>query len=141
MNNSCASSKHLQTRRYLDTIAQYLTDVHKLVMHIYRLANERSDAFKDHSGNLIDSRTGAPLILHVEDEDVQDGQEVVGEEGEEPGVYTEGYSFFDSVSGPDLFQRLTHTDAFLHKGEVEKISSKRRRPLNSVGRTLRLAEY
>jgi carnitine O-acetyltransferase len=111
MNNSCASSKHLQTRRFLDTIAQYLTDVHKLVMHIYRLANERSDAFKDHSGNLIDSRAGAPLVLHVEDEEVQDGQEAVGEEGEEPGAYTEGYSFFDSVSPAHLtlFRRLTHS--------------------------------
>ena len=98
VNNSCASSKHLQTRRFLDTIAQYLMDAHKLVVHSYRLANERTDAFTDHSGNLIDSRTGAPLVLHVDDEEEQDAQEAVGEDGETPGVYTGGYSFFDSVS-------------------------------------------
>ncbi|KAF9503910.1 hypothetical protein BS47DRAFT_1374440 [Hydnum rufescens UP504] len=41
----CASSKHLQTRRFLDTIAQYLQDVQRLVMHIYRQANEHTSAF------------------------------------------------------------------------------------------------
>lgn len=108
-NDSCASSKHLQTRRFLDTIAQYLTDVQKLVMHIHRLANERSDAFMDHSGTLIDSRTGAPLVVLPEEEDEdavlasgagkKDGTVTPGGlAGVEDGVYTEGYSFYDSVS-------------------------------------------
>ncbi|KAF9503668.1 hypothetical protein BS47DRAFT_1402183 [Hydnum rufescens UP504] len=37
--------KASQTRRFLDTIAQYLQDVQRLVMHIYRQANERTSAF------------------------------------------------------------------------------------------------
>jgi len=68
-------------------------------MHTHRLANERTDAFMDHSGNLIDSHTGAPLVLHVDDEEEQDDPEAIGENDETPGVHTEGYSFFDSVSG------------------------------------------
>lgn len=69
-------------------------------MHIYKLANEREDAFMDHSGTLIDSRTGAPLLRVVEDDEDDDGpgDGAVTPGGENFGVYTDGYSFYDSVS-------------------------------------------
>jgi len=48
----CASSKHLQTRRYLDTLQGYLQDVQRLIVQIYRQANERPPPFMDHAGVL-----------------------------------------------------------------------------------------
>jgi hypothetical protein len=90
---SCASSKHLQTRRFLDTITQYLQDVQRLVMHIYRQANERTSAFVDHSGLVIDACTGSGLAInHLDDDD----DTTLGDDDGEP--YTLGYSFYDSVS-------------------------------------------
>lgn len=79
---------------------------------IYRQANERVGAFVDHSGNLIDARTGAALMNSFTlDEDEEDlvgvegartpGLTVEGTQGtgeESAGALTEGYSFFDSVS-------------------------------------------
>jgi carnitine O-acetyltransferase len=48
----CASSKHLQTRRYLDTVQGYLQDVQRLILQVYRQANERPPPFMDHAGKL-----------------------------------------------------------------------------------------
>jgi hypothetical protein len=38
---SCASSKHLQTRRFLDTLKQYFHDVQRMIIQLHRQANER----------------------------------------------------------------------------------------------------
>lgn len=96
---SCASSKHLQTRRFLDTIGQYLEDVRRLVTLIYRQANERPEAFVDHTGTLIDSRTGSALVVDQdEDEDDEGGDAADGADGEDPSALTAGYSFYDAVS-------------------------------------------
>lgn len=92
----CASSKHLQTRRFLDTIAQYLMDVYKLVNMICRQANESSSLAVDHSGHLIDERTGLALAVPVELSEEGDGEDDAAEE--EDGPLISGYSFFDSVS-------------------------------------------
>lgn len=102
---SCASSKHLQTRRFLDTIAQYLQDVQRLVMHIYRQANERTDAFVDHSGVVIDTRSGSALVV---DQFEDDDDATLGDDNGE--LYTLGYSFYDSVSAlyPVWTARLAH---------------------------------
>ena len=58
----CASSKHLQTRRYLDTLQGYLIDTQKLILQIYRQANERPAPFVDHTGTLRDAKTGAAIV-------------------------------------------------------------------------------
>ena len=72
-NFSCASSKHLQTRRFLDTIHGYLLDVQRMLVQLHREANERPAPFVDHAGVLRDSKTGRPISGHVtevtEDED------------------------------------------------------------------------
>jgi hypothetical protein len=71
-------------------------------MHIFKQANERHGAFIDHSGNIIDSRTGAAISLGIVERDEPDENGLQGDgsgEGEDEGVVlTDGYSFFDSVS-------------------------------------------
>ncbi|KAK0567118.1 carnitine O-acetyltransferase yat1 [Tilletia horrida] len=58
----CASSKHLQTGRFLDTLSAYLTQVGNLIIETYKAANTRPTAtFIDHSGRECDVRTGRPL--------------------------------------------------------------------------------
>ncbi|TDL17080.1 carnitine acetyl transferase [Rickenella mellea] len=82
----CASSKHLQTRRFLDTLKGYLMDVQRMIVQLHRAANERAAPFVDHTGVLRDSRTGRPINGHVE----EDKDEVEDEDA------LTGYSFFDS---------------------------------------------
>lgn len=48
----CASSKHLQTRRFLDTLSSYLEEVRRLVTGIYGRANARPGPWVDHAGTL-----------------------------------------------------------------------------------------
>lgn len=57
----CASSKHLQTRRFLDTLKGYLLDVQRILIQLHRDANERPAPFVDHSGVLRDSKTGRAI--------------------------------------------------------------------------------
>lgn len=80
----CASSKHLQTRRFLDTINGYLLDVQRMLIQLHREANERPAPFVDHAGVLRDSKTGRPINSHVM-EVTEDDDGMVG------------YSFFDSA--------------------------------------------
>ena len=58
---SVASSKHLQTKRYLDTLQSYLLEVQRILVQLYLSANERPAPFVDHSGILRDSKTGRPI--------------------------------------------------------------------------------
>ncbi|TFY81213.1 hypothetical protein EWM64_g2802 [Hericium alpestre] len=82
----CASSKHLQTRRFLDTLQGYLYDVQRILIQLHRAANERPAPFVDHGGILRDSKTGRPINgLPTSDTDEDD-----------PDTLPAGYSFFDS---------------------------------------------
>jgi carnitine O-acetyltransferase len=57
-----ASSKHLQTRRYLDTLRAYLLDAQRMIIQLHRQANERpSFTFVDHHKGEVDARTGRPI--------------------------------------------------------------------------------
>jgi len=80
----CASSKHLQTRRFLDTLQGYLLDIQRLLIQLHRSANERPAPFVDHLGILRDSKTGRPINGSDSDEE------------EEDEIAMPGYSFFDS---------------------------------------------
>lgn len=80
----CASSKHLQTRRFLDTLQGYLLDVQRMLIQLHRSANERPAPFVDHAGVLRDSKTGRPINGHVEQHELDDDT-------------MPGYSFFDST--------------------------------------------
>jgi len=114
----CASSKHLQTRRYLDTMERYLLDVQRMIIQLHRLANERPNTLLDNSPSLLRTqRTGNALIST---------SDLSEEEAELDGdMLTSGYSFFDS-------------------GDVDLLNRNRNRKRTSphaVGKTLKLAEY
>ncbi|CAA7260966.1 unnamed protein product [Cyclocybe aegerita] len=107
----CASSKHLQTRRFLDTLKGYLLDVQRLLIQLHRAANERPAPFVDHLGILRDSKTGRPIHGATSDGD-----------SDEEEVPLPGYSFFDS-------------------GEVALLGRKKKSPFSDVGKVIPLAEY
>jgi hypothetical protein len=133
----CATSKHLQTRRYLDTLSSYLKDVQQMILQIHRQANERPESFVDHSGMLRDAKTGKAIAYLTTQTPVQTpghtpGMGALELEDEASSEFlsffvvvlveflliccvASGYSFFDSV-------------------EVEKF--RRRRPRhNAVGKS------
>lgn len=60
-DSSVASSKHLQTRRFLDTLQGYLYEIQRILIQLHRSANERPAPFVDHLGILRDSKTGRPI--------------------------------------------------------------------------------
>jgi len=83
----CASSKHLQTRRFLYTLESYLHDVQRIIVHLHRAANARPEPFIDHTGSLRDARTGRAINGYTSDDHASDSED---EEA------LTGYSFFDS---------------------------------------------
>ncbi|KAI0798637.1 acyltransferase ChoActase/COT/CPT [Irpex lacteus] len=68
----CASSKHLQTRRFLDTLQGYLQDVQRLLIQHHLSANPAAEPFVDHAGILRDSRTGRPINGRISPEQEYD---------------------------------------------------------------------
>jgi hypothetical protein len=65
----CAASKHLQTRRFLDTLQGYLEEVQRVLVALVRAANERPEPFVDHAGVLRDSKTGRRINESVIDDE------------------------------------------------------------------------
>jgi carnitine O-acetyltransferase len=93
----CASSKHLQTRRFLDTLENYLVEVHRMVTHLHRAANERP-TLPEVS---VAPRNSSMLRRVPSTRVVVGGAEDAGEDeaAGDDEVITSGYSFFDSVRG------------------------------------------
>lgn len=109
-----ASSKHLQTRRFLDTLQSYLLEIQRVLVQLYLSANERPAPFVDHSGVLRDSKTGRPINGATNhSEGVADG--------DFEDTMT-GYSFFDS-------------------GDIELLGGRKRSPHANIGKVLPLSEY
>ncbi|KAF5386863.1 hypothetical protein D9615_002089 [Tricholomella constricta] len=108
----CASSKHLQTRRFLDTLQGYLVDVQRLLIQLHRSANERPAPFVDHLGVLRDSKTGRPINGYHSEDSNSDTEEFT----------MPGYSFFDS-------------------GDVELLGHRKKSAHSDVGKVIPLAEY
>lgn len=75
-SRSCASSKHLQTRRYLDTLQSYLQEIRSTLIHVHRSANARPAPFIDHAGILRDSKTGRPIKTTNYDRSSSDEEDV-----------------------------------------------------------------
>ncbi|KAG2021252.1 carnitine acetyl transferase [Coprinopsis cinerea AmutBmut pab1-1] len=107
----CASSKHLQTRRYLDTLKNYLLEIQRMLVQLHRAANARPAPFVDHLGVLRDGKTGRPINGATSDS--SDEEEIVP---------MPGYSFFDS-------------------GSVELLGRKKKSPFCDIGKVIPLAEY
>ncbi|KAK7692110.1 hypothetical protein QCA50_003729 [Cerrena zonata] len=109
----CASSKHLQTRRFLDTLKGYLMDIQRTLIQLHMSANERAEPFVDHGGILRDAKTGRPIHGSPEGESSM----LIDDE------LLAGYSFFDS-------------------GEVELLGRRRKAPAYyNTGKVIPLAEY
>ncbi|KAA1478333.1 carnitine acetyl transferase [Dentipellis sp. KUC8613] len=109
----CASSKHLQTRRFLYTLQGYLQDVQRVLVQLHRAANERPAPFVDHAGVLRDSKTGRPINGITSDDEDGDAADTLP-----------GYSFFDSYD-VDLLGRSRRTRSVHYK----------------VGKIIPMAEY
>jgi carnitine O-acetyltransferase len=95
----CAASKHLQTRRFLDTLQGYLEEVQRVLVALVRAANERPEPFVDHAGVLRDSKTGLRINGSVsdEDEDVDSMRKsFYSFSPKSTDLCTAAYSFFDS---------------------------------------------
>ncbi|KZT04232.1 acyltransferase ChoActase/COT/CPT [Laetiporus sulphureus 93-53] len=108
----CASSRHLQTRRFLDTLEGYLLEVQRMLIQLHLSANPRPEPFVDHAGVLRDSKTGRPM----------NGQ-ATGYGEYDDGNMMPGYSFFDSM-------------------DVELLGRRKRMPkYYNTGRIIPLAEY
>lgn len=76
----CASSKHLQTRRFLDNLQSYLYEIQRMLIQAWRQANDRSESFVDHSGTMRDARTGKAIEVVLSD-DGEDKEDALGEYG------------------------------------------------------------
>jgi carnitine O-acetyltransferase len=68
----CAASKHLQTRRFLDTLQGYLEEVQRVLVSLVRAANERPEPFVDHAGVLRDSKTGRRINGNVSNDEEEE---------------------------------------------------------------------
>ncbi|KAJ8591932.1 acyltransferase ChoActase/COT/CPT [Rhizopogon salebrosus TDB-379] len=53
-----ASSKHLQTRRFLDTLEEYLLEVQRTLIQLHRSSNECPAPFVDHVSVFHESKSG-----------------------------------------------------------------------------------
>ncbi|KAI6114103.1 carnitine acetyl transferase [Pisolithus sp. B1] len=109
-----ASSKHLQTQRFLDTLQSYLLEIQRVLVQLYLSANERPAPFVDHSGVLRDSKTGRPINGAINNS-----------EGVADGDFEDtmtGYSFFDS-------------------GDIELLGGRKRSAHANIGKVLPLSEY
>lgn len=58
----CASSKHLQTRRFLDTLSAYLLEIQKILIQNWKENNQAtSSTYVDHTGVLRDVTTNKAI--------------------------------------------------------------------------------
>ena len=143
----CASSKHLQTRRFLDTLQGYLLEVQRMLVQLHLAANQRAEPWVDHAGVLRDARTGRRIHTFAEDESDTSEEDFAMSEflfnpspppiicDEDTGMLTvyvfvriAGYSFFDSGD-----VRLL--------GRSEESPTRHQRQRSQVGKVIPMAEY
>lgn len=125
----CASSKHLQTKRFLDTLEAYLLDTQRMIIETYKAANVRAkNTYIDHAGVECDVRTGLP-IGSKNNGYSQDYDEV--EQGHQVGQ--SGYSFFGDDAKLAASKEMERTGS--DGGHA------RRKRLASVGKTILYDEY
>ena len=126
----CASSKHLQTKRFLDTLEAYLLDTQRMIIELYKAANVRSKStYIDHAGVECDVRTGLPIGSknngYSQDYDELPQNSSVGQSG---------YSFWgDDAKAAAAAQK----DDEQHGADHHT----RRKRLASIGKTILYDEY
>ena len=120
---SCASSKHLQTRRFLDTLQGYLLDIQRLLIQLHRSANERAAPFVDHLGILRDSKTGRPINGTDSDEDEVD-------------VTICEFSLLEFDDICFILTRVLAGYSFFDSGDVALLGRKKSSPFSGIGKLL-----
>ncbi|CEH16354.1 acyltransferase ctase cot cpt [Ceraceosorus bombacis] len=87
----CASSKFLQTARFMQEIAAYLKQIESIIMEAYREANvHTTSTYIDHQGRECDVRTGLPIGSNQ-----NKGNGYADDDYDQPGT---GYSFYEEQS-------------------------------------------
>lgn len=124
----CASSKHLQTRRFLDTLKSYLHDVQRILIQLHRDANERPAPFVDHSGILRDSKTGRAINGSATTPEYNSEEEIE--------FRTCCFSLYDG--------RTEHGSAgysFFDTGDVKLLGQRKPTPYSNVGAWISILQY
>ncbi|SNX83019.1 related to carnitine acetyl transferase FacC [Melanopsichium pennsylvanicum] len=134
----CASSKHLQTKRYLDTLEAYLVDTQRMIIEMYKAANVRSrSTYIDHAGVECDVRTGLPIGSksngYSQDYDELPPNSQVGQSG---------YSFFGDDARAAHAKKQGQADEHGHVQSPDEEGKKtNRKRLASIGKTILYDEY
>lgn len=124
----CASSKHLQTKRFLDTLEAYLLETQRMIIETYKAANVRSQStYIDHAGVECDVRTGLPIGSKSNGYSLD-----YDEPSKNHQVGQSGYSFFGD-------EAKAGSAAMRAEGSAE--GQQRRKRLASVGKTILYDEY
>jgi len=136
MECSVGSSKHLQTRRFLDTIKQYFVDVRTMIVQLHRQANERPRPLEPSSPRQKQARLQSKQTNQLVDSAPQKAEERKPERkvslkrtGSEVRVLNwngEGSEEEDDDIDLDL---VTSGYSFFDSGDVEVLNPQRRRPL------------
>ncbi|GAC96101.1 hypothetical protein PHSY_003681 [Pseudozyma hubeiensis SY62] len=125
----CASSKHLQTKRFLDTLEAYLLQTQGMIIELYKAANVRSrSTYIDHAGVECDVRTGLPIGSKSNgySQDYETGAASNNQIGQS------GYSFWGDENKA--------TAAAMEEEQREEGGARRKR-IASVGKTILYDEY
>lgn len=104
--NFCASSKHLQTERFLETLRAYFLEVERMMKELYREANRRPNnvrlLFLSLSSSLADARLQTFVDHHVGEVDARTGKPLShlrrgSNEPHDPEEDFSGYGFYGSL--------------------------------------------
>ncbi|GAA5863841.1 hypothetical protein JCM8547_006081 [Rhodosporidiobolus lusitaniae] len=85
----CASSKHRQTSRFLDTLRSYFVEVYRMLKQLHQEANRTPNSvFVDHFAGEVDARSGKP-ITHLRNGSLEKSAEDLS--------YSDGYGYYGAV--------------------------------------------
>jgi len=126
----CASSKHLQTRRFLDTLSNYFKEIEKMILELYKEANQRKvTTFMDHRHGLVDARTGDPIVGGDSGSPITRTITVQSMDDRETNANEDLYGGYDFFGTGDVQQAMQNRKKAL------------RRVRTQVGTRLTLADY
>jgi carnitine O-acetyltransferase len=134
MECSVGSSKHLQTRRFLDTLKQYLLDVRMMIIQLHRQANERPQPLEPSSPRQKNARLQSKQTNQLVDGAAQEAEERKGERKRSLLKKAGSQVHVPNMNGEESedevdFDLLTSGYSFFDSGDVEVLNPQRRRPL------------
>jgi len=136
----CVSSKHRQTKRFIDTLANYFAEIRQILKQVSRESETALETLRIREVEAqAKLRSGRPLRsvsamnLRAGESDEESG--IAESEDSEYGLG--GYGYFDA--GKSLGQLLAKGKQDLHEARERHGGNRKRR--HSIGRAIRLAEY